>query len=263
MEVFALHHLVRVNGQVVAEVVEAQLSVGQIHHVTFVSLLSVRYLHGGLHQSNAESQEAQDLPDVLRVAARQVVVGCDHVDAALVLERCQEGRQQRHDGLPLTCLHLRKPLLVQHQATQQLHIEVPQLQHSPNRLPQGGEGFVHRLVIEAGGLNPLSQFFGLRTQLIIVHLFEFLLQFVDGFHLLGQGLDELFIFLFQISFHFLLGLLNDISCLQSNQRTVRTTIATSASSRRGGNCSQAHRTSGTKGCTRDTLLGRKLQRACT
>ena len=59
-------------------------------------------LHGGLHQSNAESQEAQDLPDVLRVAARQVVVGCDHVDAALVLERCQEGRQQRHDGLPLT-----------------------------------------------------------------------------------------------------------------------------------------------------------------
>jgi hypothetical protein len=47
MEVFALHHLVRVNRQVVAEVVEAQFSVGQIHHVTFVSLLSVRYLQYG------------------------------------------------------------------------------------------------------------------------------------------------------------------------------------------------------------------------
>ena len=47
MEVFALHHLVRVNRQVVAEVVEAQFSVGQIHHVTFVSLLSVCYLQYG------------------------------------------------------------------------------------------------------------------------------------------------------------------------------------------------------------------------
>jgi len=44
VEVLILHHLVWVDRQIVSEVVKAQLSVGQVYHITLVGLLSVCHL---------------------------------------------------------------------------------------------------------------------------------------------------------------------------------------------------------------------------
>ena len=65
--------------QVVAQVVEAQLGVGDVGDVRAVGRLALGLAEARLHQAHAQAQEAVHLPHPLAVAPRQVVVHRHHL----------------------------------------------------------------------------------------------------------------------------------------------------------------------------------------
>ena len=69
-----------------------------------------------------------DLPHPLRIATRQVIINGDHMNAA-PCQRIQIGGQCRHQGLPFTGSHLGDLTVVEHHATDELHIKVTHAKH--------------------------------------------------------------------------------------------------------------------------------------
>ena len=156
-EVPALHALVQVDDQVVAQVVEAEFVVGPVRDVHGVRLLS-RYrpkvaqalVRGGeawvedvrrvvLDAANAHAEPVEDEPDPLRIALGEVVVDGDDVDAAAgqpVEVRCQ----RRDECLPLAGLHLGDLAAVQDHPAQHLDVVMALAERAIHRLADGGEG---------------------------------------------------------------------------------------------------------------------------
>ena len=112
-------------GHVVAQVVEAHLVVRAVGDVgaVLLALLGRRRLEAGDDQPDLEAEEAVDAAHPLGVAAGQVVVDGDEVDA-LAAEAVEVGRQRRHERLALAGLHLGDPAEVQRRAAHDLHVEV-------------------------------------------------------------------------------------------------------------------------------------------
>ena len=98
-------------------------------------------------------EEVVDRAHPLRVAAREVVVDGDDVDAAPG-ERVEDGGERRDEGLALARLHLGDLALVEDDATHQLDVEVAHAQRPLHRLAAGGEHVGDHLV--EGGLEPLE-----------------------------------------------------------------------------------------------------------
>ncbi len=80
-----------------------------------------------------------DAPHPFRVALGEVVVHRDDVHA-LAFEGVQVRRQRRHQRLALAGAHLRDLALVQRDAADQLHVEVPHRQRALARLADDREG---------------------------------------------------------------------------------------------------------------------------
>ena len=90
----------------------------------------------------------------LRVAAGQVVVDRDDVHA-LAGERVQVGGQRGDQRLALAGLHLGDPARVQHHAADQLHVEVPHVEHAAAGLAHDGEGLGQQVVERGAAGEPL------------------------------------------------------------------------------------------------------------
>ncbi len=94
---------------------------------------------------DGEAEEAVDAAHPLGVAAGQVVVDRDDVDA-LAAEGVQVGGQRGHQGLALARLHLADLALVQHHAADELHVVVAHVQHALAGLAHHGEGLRQQVV---------------------------------------------------------------------------------------------------------------------
>ena len=94
-----------------------------------------------------EPEEAVDLAHPLGVAAGEVVVDRDDVDA-LAGERVEVDRQGRDEGLAFAGPHLGDRALVQHHAADELDVEMPLAEGALGRLAHRGEGR-HEDVVEA------------------------------------------------------------------------------------------------------------------
>ena len=70
-----------------------------------------------------QAEEVEDRAHPLRVAPGQVVVDGDDVDA-LAGDRVEDRGERRDEGLALAGAHLRDLALVEHDAADQLHVEV-------------------------------------------------------------------------------------------------------------------------------------------
>ncbi len=125
----ALHHGAEVELHVVAEIVEAELVVGAVGDVAGVGDLPLLIVQLVLNDADAHAEEAVQAPHPFRVAAGQVVVDGDHVDA-LALERVQIGGQGGDQRLAFTGLHLGDGAAVQRHAADQLDVVVTHVQHA-------------------------------------------------------------------------------------------------------------------------------------
>ena len=95
--------------------------------------------------ADGEAQEAEEPAHPLAVALGQVVVDGDDVDA-LAGERVQVGGQGRHEGLALARLHLRDHAAVEDDAADELHVEVPHVEHAAAGLAHDREGLGQQVV---------------------------------------------------------------------------------------------------------------------
>ena len=98
-----------------------------------------------LDDADRHPEEAVDAAHPLRVAARQVVVDRDDVDA-LAFERVEVRRQRRDERLAFAGLHLGDLAAVEDDAADELHVEVPHVQHAAAGFPHDGEGFGNQFV---------------------------------------------------------------------------------------------------------------------
>ena len=129
----ALHHRREVELHVVAEIVEPELVVGAVRDIRAVGHLPLCVGQLVLDDADAHAQKPVDAPHPLGVAAREIVVHRDHVHA-LAGERVEIGGERRDERFALARLHLGDLAGVQHHAADQLHVEMPHVQHALARL---------------------------------------------------------------------------------------------------------------------------------
>ena len=122
-DVLALHALLERARHVVAQVVEAELGVGPVGDVGGVHLAPLRRGHLRLDHADRDAEQVVDRLHPQRVAAGEVVVDGDQVDA-VAGERVQEHGAGRGQGLALAGLHLGDRAVVQDHAADQLDVVV-------------------------------------------------------------------------------------------------------------------------------------------
>ena len=188
--VAALHHLLLVDGHVVAQVVEAHLVVGAVGDVRGVGRAALLGVQAVDDEPHLKAHEAEHLAHPLAVALGKVVVHGDDVHS-LAGYGVQIGREDGDERLALAGLHLRDAALVQHDAADELHAEGLHAQHAPGRLAHGGEGLrQHGVQALAVGVA-LLELRGLAAQLLVR----------EGLHLPFEGLDAVHdgIYLFKLA----------------------------------------------------------------
>ena len=141
----ALDELREVELHVVAQVVEAELVVGAVGDVRAVGDLPLGVVQLVLDDADRHAEEAVDPAHPLGVAAGEVVVDGDDVHA-LAFEGVEIGGQRRDERLAFAGLHFGDPAAVQHHAADELHVEVPHVEHAPAGLAHDREGLGQQVV---------------------------------------------------------------------------------------------------------------------
>ena len=170
--VTALHVVREVELHVVAQVVEPELVVGAVGDVAGVGDLAFLVVEVVLDDADRHPEEAVDTAHPLRVAAGQVVVDRDDVDA-LALERVEIGRERRDERLAFAGLHLGDLAAVQDDAADQLDVEVAHVQHAAAGFADYGKGFRNEVVERRSAGEPLPELGGLRHQLVVGEALDF------------------------------------------------------------------------------------------
>ena len=168
-------------GVVKGRVLEAELVVGPVHDVGPVRLALLARRLPRNHHPHRHAEEPVDLPHPVGVAAGEVVVEGDDVDA-VPAEGVQVGGQGRHQGLPLAGAHLRDPALVEHEAADELHVEMAHLERAPPGLAHDRERFGDQGVERLPGRPPGAQALGDGGELGVVPAPQAGLQRVDRGH---------------------------------------------------------------------------------
>ena len=120
----SLHLVFRARLHIVAEVIEAELGGGSVHHVAGVGLaLPFVALHvHGMDGSNRQAKRAEERERPVAVALHQVVIHGDHVHLHLLKARQVAGKRA-DDGLTFAGLHFGNLAFAQDDAADDLHIE--------------------------------------------------------------------------------------------------------------------------------------------
>ena len=120
----SLHLVFRARLHIVAEVIEAELGGGSVHHVAGVGLaLPFVALHvHGMDGSNRQSKRAEERERPVAVALHQVVIHGDDVHLHFLQAR-QVAGERSDDGLTFAGLHFGDLAFAQDDAANDLHIE--------------------------------------------------------------------------------------------------------------------------------------------
>ena len=153
-------------GHVVAQVVEAELGVRAVGDVGLVGRL---LLLGGLHvlqDADGDAERVVDRAHPLGVAAGEVVVDGDDVDA-LARERVEARRRACRERLALAGLHLGDVAAVQDHAADELHVEVAHAHRALAGLADDGERLGEQVVERLAALRALAQRGHALAQLVV------------------------------------------------------------------------------------------------
>ena len=186
--VAALDHVVQFVFHVVAEVVEAVFVVGAIGDVAAVGRRPLGIVEAVDDDADGEAEEVVDLPHPFRVAAGEIVVDGDDVDA-LAPERVQVDGERGDEGLALAGPHLGDAALVKHHAADQLHVEMALAERALRRLAHGGEGGDEKVVEGLAVRDLPPEILGAGAELLVGEGGEFRLERIDLRHLGSVALE--------------------------------------------------------------------------
>ena len=134
-----------------------------------------------LDDADGHPEEAVDAAHPLRVAAGQVVVHGDDVDA-LAFERVEVGGQRGDQRLAFAGLHLGDLAAVEDHAADHLDVEMPHVERAAPGLADDGEGLGQQIVERLAVGQPRAEFRGLGAQLLVGELPDLRLDGVDRDH---------------------------------------------------------------------------------
>ncbi len=109
----ALDHVLEPVLHVVAQIVETVFVVGAVGDVAGVGILALGVVQTVDDHADREAKEVVDLPHPFGVAAGQIVIHGNHVDA-LASQRVEVNRKRRHKRLAFSGFHLGDVAFVQH-----------------------------------------------------------------------------------------------------------------------------------------------------
>ncbi len=192
-EAMASLHVVReFELHVVAQVVEAKLIIRAVGDVAAVRDLAFGVVQLVLDHANRHAKEPINAAHPLGVAPRQIVVHRDDVNA-LAFERIEIGGQGSHERLAFAGLHLGDHPLVENRAADELHVEVPHVEHAAAGLPHDGK-CLREEVVER---HPLSKAFaelrGLGAELFVAQCLNRRFERVDLAHDGAQTFEFAFV----------------------------------------------------------------------
>ena len=175
----ALDHVLEPVLHVVAQIVEAVFVVGAVGDVAGIGLLALGIVEPVHDHADGQAEEGIDLAHPAGVAAGEVVVDGDDVDA-LAGERVEIDRKRCDQRLAFAGLHLGDVALMQHHAADQLDVEMALAERALGRLAHGGEGGNEDVVERLAGGELLAELFGAGLQRLVGECLELRLQRVDG-----------------------------------------------------------------------------------
>ena len=166
VEVAALDHVLQPVLHVVAQIVEAVFVVGAVGDVAGVGFLALGVVEAVDDHAGGHAEEAVDLAHPFGVAAGEVVVDGDDMDA-LAGQRIEIDRKRRDQRLAFAGLHLGDVAFMQHHAADQLDVEMPLAERALGRLAHGGEGRNQKIVERLAVGELLAEFGGARLQRLV------------------------------------------------------------------------------------------------
>ena len=176
-----LHHLALGEHHVVAQIVKAELVVRAERHVGGIRRLALGEVHVMCDEADRQPEVAVEFAHPLAVAACEVVVDRDHVDA-LARERVEVDRRRRDERLALAGTHLGDAPLVEADAADQLYVKMPHAEHAARGLTHDSEGLgedlLHRLPLR----EPLTEFLRIARQFVIGEVHHRRLERIDLLH---------------------------------------------------------------------------------
>ena len=175
----ALDHVLQAVLHVVAEVVEAVFVVGAVGDVAGVSRLSLGIVKTMDDHAGGHAEEAVDLAHPGGVAAGEVIVDGDDMDA-LAGERVEIDRKGCNQRLAFAGLHLGDVALMQHYAADQLDVEMPLPERALGRLADGGKRRNQEVVERLAFGELLSEFGGTGFERFVRQRGDFGFQRIDG-----------------------------------------------------------------------------------
>ena len=175
----ALDHVLEPVLHVVAQIVEAVLVVGAVGDVARIGFLALRIVEAVHDHADGQSEEIIDLAHPFAVAAGQIVVDGDDVDA-LAGQRVEIDRERCHQRLAFAGLHLGDIALMQHHAADQLDVEMALAEGALGGLAHGGEGRDQDVVERLAVRELLAEFGGAGLQCLVGQRDEFGLKRIDG-----------------------------------------------------------------------------------
>src|SRR5215207_6098577 len=171
--------LLQRRGHVVAQVVEAELGVRAVGDVGLIGGdLVGRRLHV-LQHADGEAEAGVDRRHPLGVAAGEVVVDGDDVDA-LAGQRVERDGERRRERLALAGLHLGDRAAVQHHAADHLDVEVAHPHRAAGGLAHDRERLGEQVVQRFAVARALAEGVGLGAHLAVVEQLELGLPGVDA-----------------------------------------------------------------------------------
>jgi len=185
----ALQTLRRLERHVRSQIVKSVFVVGAVGDVARIRLALGLHALSGHDDADVHAKRGVHRTHPGGVAPGQVIVDGDHMHA-LARQRIQVHRQCRHQRLALAGTHFRDLALVQHHATDQLHVVVAQSERAPGRLAHRREGLGQQLVLGLTGGQALAEFIGLAAQLLVAQCLEAGFELVDASHRLAHAADH-------------------------------------------------------------------------
>ncbi len=164
---------------VVAQIIEAELRIGAVGDVAAVVLLALSIIEAVHDDPDAEAQEPVDSPHPLGVAAGEIVVDGDQVNA-LAGQCIQVDGQCGDESLTFTGLHLCDGAMVQNHAADELHVEVAHVHRAAASLAAHGEGFGQDAIQLFTVRDALPEDDGLGAQLVVALVAHLGLQLADA-----------------------------------------------------------------------------------
>ena len=151
---------------VVAQVVEAELVVSAVSDVPGVGHLALSVVKLVLDDADGHAEETVDSAHPFGIAARQIVIDRDDVDA-FAFEGVEIGGESGDQRFAFAGLHLGDLALMQNGAADQLNVEVPHVQHAAPCLANDRKGFGHHVVERLPIRHALFELCGLRPELVV------------------------------------------------------------------------------------------------